>query len=51
MRVDRDRERLDVIGIVVIGRSDPQRRLRAHSAEHPEYFVGDGAVVDAEYCG
>ena len=32
MRVDRDRQRLDIIGIVVIRRRHPQGRLRAHLA-------------------
>ena len=42
MRVDRDRQRLDVVGIVVIRRRHPQRRLRAHLAEHAEHLVADG---------
>ena len=39
MRVDRDRQRLDVIRIVVIRRRHPQRRLRAHPAQHAEHLV------------
>ncbi len=42
MRVDRDRQRLDVIGIVVIRRRHPQRRLRAHLAQHAEHLVANG---------
>ena len=43
MRVDRDRQRLDIIRIVVIRRRHPQGRLRPHLAEHPEHLVADGS--------
>ena len=39
MRIDRNRQRLDVIRIVVIGRRHPQGRLRPHVAEHAKHLV------------
>ena len=41
-RIDRHRKRLDVFGIVVVGRRHSQGRLRAHPREHAEYFVAYG---------
>ena len=42
MRIDRDRQRLDVIRVVVIGRRHPQGRLRAHAGQHAKHLVADG---------
>src|SRR6185437_12802260 len=42
MRVDRNRQRIDVDGVIVIRRRHAQRRLRAHPAEHAEHLVADG---------
>jgi hypothetical protein len=42
VRIDGDRERLDIIRIVIIGRRHTQGRLRAHIAEHAKHFVAHG---------
>jgi len=42
MRGDRNRERVDIIGIVVIGRRHPQGWLRARPAQHAKHLVADG---------
>ena len=42
MRVDRDRQRLDIIRVVVIRRRHPQDRLRAHVGQHAKNLVAHG---------
>ena len=42
LRAGRGRQRLDVDGVVVVGRRDPHRRLEAHARERAEDLVADG---------
>ena len=41
MRLDRSRQRLDVIGIVVIRRRHPHDRLRALRSEHAKHLIAN----------